>query len=285
MVGNPEYTLVIPTIFLHMSIGATFILALMKLTSKEFFSSSEGVVVEKQVIFFSLIIAAISMVMALSHLGHPLGAWQMIFKNLPSSWLGWETLFYLLFFISVFNYFFSLVTKGSASNGAALFTMITGGLAILTGSLIYANMGSVQAWTGAMTIVTFVVTFLLLGAAFFSLLLAGRLCAPAGPQTPVEKTFGATTKLMLVLIVVTFIVALTAGNGGEMLMPRLFLGALIPIALLLAAMSIAGKKNFEKVLPCMVGLLMFLLVGEIMGRIMFYSTAALGSMSGNGTLY
>ena len=275
MVGNAELTLVIPTIFLHMSIGATFLLAFMKLTSPDFGVSSEGVMVEKQVVFFSMIIAGLSMLAALTHLGHPLGAWTMAFKNLPASWLGWESLFYLLFLVSLVAYY---LTGGGALN--ALVMMTTGGLAVLTGAMIYSNMASVPAWAGPATIATFVITFLLLGAAFLSLFLAGRLADGGGSMGPITQAFGMTSKLIILLIIGALVVTVMGGNAfGEMFLPRLVLGIAIPLVIAFLAMSAENK------VPHVIGILVLLVVGEILGRAMFYATASLAPMGGNGALY
>ncbi len=304
MVGHTELTLSIPTILIHMAMGAVGFLCLAKLVKKELFATPEGVSIERKVVISSLIVTLIGLIAALTHLGQPLSAWLMPFSHLSSSWLSREALFYLIFFVALVLYAILILGGKPQGMGITLIAAIAGLLAVLTGAFIYSGLGGVPSWSGIFTVLFFLLTYLVLGAAMFGICLVGLLKrAPSGmSQDMMKDVFRSTVMLLLPLIIIAIVVtgayimylggqgspaADTANSmmGSGMFWIRVAVGLLVPLILVLVMKKALSKGELGSLVPYVFGAFLLLLTGEILGRILFYSTAVMYSMGGSGTPY
>jgi len=304
MIGQPELSLAIPTILIQMSIGAMACLFLTKLSSADLFATSEGKALESKVVFSSLILTLVGVAGATTHLAYPLGSWLMPFSQLATSWLSRESLLYMFFLLALIVYAIQLISGKSPGTGLGMFASISGLLAVLSGAMIYAGIGGVPSWNNAFTVLFFLLTFLLLGSALFGVVLSMGL---ESMQDDMVKNMAkdvfksrvlALAPLLGISIAVTVGYLMFVGGEGEagsssfqMIMGsgvfwvRFIVGLVIPLALVMALRSVFNKGSLGAVFPYTLSVFVLILAGEILGRVLFYSTSVSVAIGGSGTPY
>jgi anaerobic dimethyl sulfoxide reductase subunit C (anchor subunit) len=304
MIGQSELILAVPTVLIQMSIGAMACLFLTKLSSAELFATAEGKALESRVVFGSLVLSAGGMIAATTHLAYPLGSWLMPISQLSTSWLSRESLFYLLFIVALVVYAIKLFSGKPVGSGLAMFASVVGLLAVLSGAMIYAVIGGVPSWNNAFTVLLFLMTFLLLGSAMFGLVLSMGLGSIQNDtvKNMAKDAFKSRVLVLLPLLILSLIVTIAylafvgskgeAGSasfqmmiGSSLFWVRLIVGFVAPLLLVMALKGAFVKGSYGTVFPYTVGVFVLILVGEILGRVIFYSTSVSVAMGGGGTPY
>ncbi len=232
---------------------------------------------------------AAGLFISLTHLGHPERFW-LAYGGIGRSWLSMEALFGILTAIAAALYAWILWrSKGEATGGKAGRLWIAGvvivlGLVLLVSTaMIYASLRAIPLWNSALLIPLILVSALTMGILFFTVL-AWK------PLSLDSKSWGKLIKWCLAALIVLVIlnclvfVQLKAGStdaakaslaafGGQNLwitLARYLIGFLLP--LILAGMAIADKDQHRR-FPFLIGAFAFLLVGEILGKVLFFLPA------------
>lgn len=304
MIGHPELSLAIPSVIIHTVIGAMLFLALAKMTAGALFATPAGVSVERTVVLSSLVACGAAILAAMSHLSYPLGAWLMPVAHLSSSWLSRESLLYFLFTAALIVYAVGLLKGGSPGTWLTLTTAATGALAVAAGAMIYSGIGAVPAWNSPLTVLLFLMASLLLGASVFALSMAVALprFAGSGPRNTGVEAMRASlvampALLVAVLVITGLMMVLLGGKGGAgaaslsamlgsgVFWARIVVGVALPLPLAIIMLKLAGKNEPAKLFPYALGVFALVLAGEMLARILFYSTAVAVTMGGTGTPY
>lgn len=220
----------------------------------------------------------LALLVSLGHLGHPEGAYRAL-SNLSSSWLSREVLFFGLSFLAlVIAVLSERGQKAAAARLAATFALGTGLLGVLASSLIYL-LPARPAWNNFQTVLSFFLTSFLLGMSLAALVKQYRPEVPVGFS---PSTCGFVVSLLLLLSLISSISYLTflAAAGPEARMTlsallaspwwwlRVVTGWLVPLSL-----SYRLLRQEEGLPSITLSLFILLLVGEFLGRALFYGAA------------
>ncbi len=245
-------------------------------------------------LFVLVVLQALAIIVATLHLGHPLD-FYLALSHLGSSWISWETLLTGLFFISLVAVNFSDSYRRQGL--AAPLTAVLGVLALLASGMVYV-MPARPAWDSLWPMVSFLLTAWLTGVPLGMVVVASvskdvspTSIFPWSNGVPVaaareednnsHPTFAATWYLFLVGIGISVLVNIlylstladgrpeaTATLGNILTSPlfwlRVAFGWLLPAAFLL----LQGHRGLRNTLI----LLALVLVGEILGRAVFYGS-------------
>ncbi|MEK6672791.1 MAG: DmsC/YnfH family molybdoenzyme membrane anchor subunit [Nitrospirota bacterium] len=302
MVGNMEFSLVLFTVLSQMAVGVVVFLLFTRLTRKEEAVTADFTTLTQQVVFISLALIIVGGLASLAHLGQIARAYRALFLNL-SSWMGKEALFLGLFSLSLVVYAGRLMRGGSPNVGLEFVAAVTGILGILSSSLVYAVLNSVPSWNNVFSILFFILTFVLTGASLFGTIIAYKLSSGQdGVKSLAQnymKSFAAL--LMPVLIaamLVTFGYIFYLGSRGPeatssmnsmlgnfFFWLRVIVGFLGPIFLIAALKKLIKSGETAKAASYVYGVFILLLAGEVLGRILFFSSSVMHTIGGNGTPY
>lgn len=259
-------TLVLFTVLSQLAIGAfitmLFVDALKgKLSQAASFQVSLGVVV----------VGIVAVLASLFHLGHPFQAYKALL-NFGDSWLSREVIFFAVFIVFAIIYLVLCKSNGGAKKVVALLGTLFGILTVYSTAMIY-TIPAMPAWNNGTTLLAFAFTALLLGP----------LCVQtiAGLKDEVTLDFsrftttvigGAFVLNLLIISIAHSGSAEAAANGLAICTSPLFWVKMVlyVLAFLLAGRSICSNplKN-AKVAGA---LFLMLLVAEVLGRVVFYST-------------
>jgi DMSO reductase anchor subunit len=231
----------------------------------------------------------VGLAISLTHLGHPERFW-LAYAEISKSWLSREGVFGVLTLIAAAVYSWTWIrAKGEAAGGKTIHLWI-GGVVIVLGlimlfstSMIYASIRSIPLWNGALLVLLFLASALALG--FF--LLPVLAWKPLSQDTSLlGRLIGWCLAALIALIVVnglTFVqlnIGLTnaaadslAAFEGPYLgitLVRLLIGLVLPLVLIGLAI---GEKRNSRIYIYLVGGFGFLLVGEILGKVLFFLPA------------
>ena len=208
---------------------------------------------------FVTLVALISIIASLFHLGDPLGAYRSIY-HLSSSWLSREVLLIGGFFVAVALYLLGQISeavgRGNAVFGAV--ACVLGVLGVFSAANIY-TLPAYPAWDSPLTMGMFFMTVLAGGLAF------GMMCLAHSQAS----SYTQNNVLIVLLIINAIFAVLFVTGGGEyvqnatmLLGAKIVVGVLLPILLLLMS-----KKSPSQYINYV---FLLVLVGELIGRIMFY---------------
>lgn len=302
MIGNPEIGLVLLTVFSQMAAGVTVFLLLSRMLNKEQAVSAGAQTLTRRVVNVALAATVLGGISSLTHIGQPARIYGAIFYHL-SSWMGREALLLVLFTVALLVYA-ALLFKGSGPKPALeMIAAVTGVLAVIAGSLIYATLGSVPAWNNFFTVAFFLLSFLLLGGSLFLLVMALPLKSGAEGKSTGDgriKTFSSILAYFLlsaVVITVAYLGYLGMGGaeakktllsmtGSAIFWLRIVIGLLAPLIIMGMLLKTKGGVEAEgKTFSYLSSVFALVLAGEIMGRILFFTTSAMHVIGGNGSPY
>lgn len=301
MVGSPELSLVLFTVLGQMSVGAIVFLLFTRLTQKEQSVSADAVALTRQVVLVSLVLMVAGVVASLAHLGQAMRVYRALFYHL-STWMGMETVFLGLFSISLLLYAFLLLRGSGPKIGVEFFAAFTGLLGVLSSSLVYTVLGSVPSWNNVFSILFFFLTFVLMGASLF-----GAIIYKSGSGADTEKNLAASymksftaifTPLLVVATLLTFgylfylqsrgpegAASMQAMIGSPLFWLRVIVGFVAPLLLVVALKKLVGRGEISKAGSYVYGVFVLLLAGEVLGRVLFFSSSVMHTIGGNGTPY
>lgn len=304
-----EWSLVAFTLLSQMAVGAFLIVWLTHLTTRQQASDMEVRRLCNGALLGVGPVVFISFLVSLFHLGSPVAAWRAI-SNLGSSWLSREIFFALAFFvmwcICAYLQWRGVGTETLRGTWAGL-TGLVGLLAIFSSAMVYL-LPTRPAWNSLATPILFFASTFLLGA-----LAAGTVFAiyylvtgkASETQTALIRT--ALKNVSLVAMVVIVIQAITlvfqgahltggtvqAQASGQLMLStygawfwlRVLLG--IVAGFVLVWLGWRTLVRAEKGVPVVVTNLVFaafacVLVGEIVGRMLFYATVVPVKLPGVG---
>ncbi|MGD8188499.1 dimethyl sulfoxide reductase anchor subunit family protein [Brevibacillus ginsengisoli] len=263
-----DFALVIFTIFSQIAIGALVTLWLLETTGRKI-SASSGFFISSAVAG----IAIVGVLASLFHLGHPFEAYRAI-RNLGESWLSREVTVYVLFILFSLAYCFYWKADHPAKRKTvgALATLFGVGT-IFSSAMIY-TIPAIPAWDNGSTTLSFFLTSVLLGPVLVAVVLQWRK----------EQMFNcsritlATTSLSAVFLGV-YLTFLFSGleeaeqTGVQIVNSGMFWIRVALLGVVLAMLFPAIKENKSN-RTVYYSLLFFLLtISELLGRILFYSTA------------
>lgn len=302
MVGSTELSLVLFTILVQMSVGAIVFLLITHLTRKEKAFSVDAMSLTRQIVYLSLALTVIGILSSFTHLGHAARAYRALFFHL-SSWMGKESLFLGLFFVSLLAYAILLLKGSGPKVGIEFFAAITGFLAVLSSSLVYSVLGSVPSWNNIFSVLFFLITFVLTGASLFAVVIASKLKSDHETVKNLAVSFMRSLSSILVPALAAAIL-LTGGylfylngrgseaaasmgylTGSILFWLRIVAGLVVPLFLLLTLKKLVNKGEIAKVSSYMYGVFILILAGEFLGRVLFYGSSVMHTIGGNGTPY
>lgn len=270
-----EWALVLFTVLSQMAAGAFVTLWFLdRFTGK----------IENRLGFFAAqgIVAAMGLALlaSLGHLGHPLESYRAL-AHLGTSWLSREVAIFGLFFAITVVYCWQWQT-GSSRGMTGLAGSIVAILAVTTSGMVY-TLPAQPAWNNAGPALFFLLTALSLGPLFIAVLAQFK-------QYVLTKSIFILVAAMLgcslIGIAVYATTMLGAGGvaqlsgwkltSGPVFWLRLVVGILAPLGLLAYAGS-QPEWNVRKYVPV---LFVLVLLGELLGRGLFYGSAVALTMFG-----
>ncbi len=304
---SKEWALVGFTILSEMAIGAFWIVWLTHFQARQQSTEDEVRKLSNAALLGIGPIMALGLIVSLFHLGSPLNAWRAI-GNLGSSWLSREVFFALLFFIMWFVaavlQFRSAGTEGLRGTWAVL-TALVGLLTIISTGMSYM-IPTRPAWADVSTPLLFFVTTFLLGGLMVGAVFAVyylRSAKSSETQTALVKLGLQNISLIaMVVIVVQAVIllfqaahlmggttetqasaALLLGTYGIWYWLRVLVG--IVAGFVLAYMGWRALVKADKQIPARVAALVLaafvvVLLGEIVGRALFYFTVVQVTLPG-----
>lgn len=302
MIGNTEFSLVLFTVLIQMAVGAIVFLLITRLTRKEQFFSAEAAHLTRQVVYVSLLLAVVGIIASLVHLGHAVRAYRALFHHL-SSWMGRESLLLGLFTAALAVYAL-LLKKGSGPNiGLEFIAAVTGVLGVLSSALVYGVLGSVPSWNNVFSVLFFLLTFILTGASLFGAIIVSRLKAnPNAVKSLAESYLKSLASLLLPVIGAAIVItagylfylggrgpaaaaSMSALTGSILFWVRVIIGLIVPLYLVFALKKLVGAGDTTRAASYAYGIFVLVLAGELMGRVLFYSSSVMQMMGGNGSPY
>jgi DMSO reductase anchor subunit len=302
MVGSLEIPLVLLTVFTQMAVGALVFLLVTRFTRKEQVLSADSVTLTKQVVHISLAAIIVGTAISLTHIGHAVKVYRALFYHL-SSWMGMEALFLALFSLSLLVYTV-LLFKGSGPRiGLEVFASIAGLSGIVSSALIFAVLGSVPSWNNIFTVLFFILSFLLLGGSLFGVIVISKLRSNVEAVKNLAESYLKSfvtifTPLLVAAIVITAVYLFYLGSKGPEAAAtlhamvgsiafwlRVVVGFLAPLFLIVTLKKAINMGETVKFASYIYGIFLFLLAGELLGRVLFFSTSVMHAMQGSGTPY
>jgi anaerobic dimethyl sulfoxide reductase subunit C (anchor subunit) len=296
-----EWALPVYTILMQMAIGALFVLWIIRWLAGSKFKPGEIDRIVRNPTLVIVFTAAAAMIAAHFHLSRPFQSFLAIL-NFRTSWLSREIAFSVLFFwllmgLLYLTYFDTRRRK---------LTTALGWVAILIGSILVYCMASIYllptqvAWNSTSVIVSFYATTLMLGAVALACLMVLDLkFAEIQKSDDVEVRAQliksslaglavAAISLALLSIAITYLQMYLLGQGGLIARTslKLILDLYLPLlvmrqVLLISASLFLGYAVYRmyrlKLMPQNMLISVYLsclliLVGEIVGRFLFYAT-------------
>lgn len=280
-----EWPLMMFTLFCQLAVG-TFTLLTLAQTLLSAKDSELAVKLTRPGFIAVGPIMALALVLSLFHLGKPLGAYLSI-SNLGTSWLSRE-IFTAGAFIILWLVGFIFGRQGKSSSVLNWLTVLLGLLAVLSMAGIYSS--SIRpAWTDANTFIAFYGTTLLLGVLGASVfILYGTRNNNLTPEiVAVLKKLGiiAAVALLFPLLYLPVFISHLSGAGAAGLMSAQMIDGYAFQIILRWVLSLSGLALFAHVLyrqakaaqPVPMSMvytaLALVLVGEFLGRYLFYAAA------------
>lgn len=261
-----DLSLVLFTVLSQMAAGATVALWLM-----DMLGGSAPAEVGKRAVGIIISLTGVSLLISLVHLGEPLGAYKAL-ANLSNSWLSREvSLFAILLMVQLLYYrqWQGGMQRGMVGAIASFFAIC----AIWASGMVYV-LPARPAWNNAGPVLFFFFTAATLGPLFLAAIY--RFCQAAVPI----KLYGIVAAILgtgfFTYILYTTLLTAVGGpaalTGSNLITsgsfwPRMVIGWVVPLLLL----GYGAVRRID-VHQWVFFLLCCALIGELMGRELFYST-------------
>ncbi|MDR3565233.1 MAG: dimethyl sulfoxide reductase anchor subunit [Negativicutes bacterium] len=278
-----EWPLLIFTLISQLAIGSFLMLVLVRFSLDKQDATAAAKLTNPG---FKAVWAVMTLALVFStfHLGTPTGAYRSIL-NLGSSWLSREIVsaggFWVFSFLSYRAY-----QKEQAGHALAWLTSLIGLCVVLTMASIYSH--SIRpAWTNANTYIAFYgATFALGGLGASALIVFGAkgtgLSSAIIAQMKKISLIAGVAVILPLLYLPIYINTLAGGSVAAQLSAQLLTGSYKPLLILSALVTMAGAAllgytvwRIGKNIPprwVYIGLVLVIL-GEFLGRLVFYGTA------------
>lgn len=302
IVGSTEIPLVLFTVLIQMAVGVMVFLLFSRLTRKEQALPGDAAAATRQIVYISLALTVAGVIASLVHLGHPVRAYRALFHHL-SSWMGREAAFLGIFSLLLLLYAV-LLRKGSGPKiGIEFLAAITGFLGVLSSALVYTALGSVPSWSNMFSILFFLLTFVLTGAALFGMIIAMRLKTDPGSVKGLAGSQLKSLASILMLVLAASIVitggymfylggrgtvasaSMNALTGNAFFWVRIVVGLVVPFYLAATLKKLIDKGDAGRVATYASGVFILLFAGEILGRVLFFTSSVMHTVGGSGTPY
>ena len=283
MIFAEEWPLMTFTLLSQLAVGTFIILMIVKASL-----GNQDSQVSKALSFgFTAVgpVTLLALIFSIFHLGDPLGAPRSIL-NLGSSWLSREILTAGGFFVLWFAFWW-LSRKGKESSALGWITALVGLAAIFSMSHIYSS--SIRpAWDNTNTYIAFFGATLAMGVLGA---VSAIVCGMKGStfSTTVTKTLksmsyiGTAAVVLPLVYLPIFISGLNAGGATAEASAQILTGSMsmlagrgifsvLGVALLIYALNKGGAKTKALSASTIYLALVLVLVGEFMGRYLFYAS-------------
>lgn len=276
-----EWPLLLFTLLTQLAVGAYLFFVIIR-SLKNKIDSKLSINITKRGMFLVGPVMLVALILSVFHLGDPLGAFRSI-GNLGSSWLSREIVFAGGFFaLWIVSYY--LDRKGAWNQIVGWITSVVGLGAIFSMASIYAT--SIKpAWTDVNTYLAFYGTTILFGAVASMLVIILSKEEKSEGLTSVLKGIGlvGVASIVIQLIYLPVYVAGLSGSGlagiksASLLTETYALSSIIRWVLSIVGLAIIGFVFFRQVkrktqLKLFYAAFAFVLVGEFLGRYIFYAT-------------
>ena len=286
--ASTEWPLIVFTILTQMAVGTYFVLTILRsLLAKKIEPQTAAKVTNFGLLAVGPVVA-VALLLSLFHLGSPLIAFYSV-AHLSSSWLSREILFSSLFFV-LWLISCYLIVKNKPANALNWITVIIGLLAVFSMASIY-NASIMPAWMAADTFISFFGTTFVLGL----IASAASIGFAAKGEKPLEimvsllrrlSVFALAVIVLQLIFLPQYLTGLAGGGqAGQASAQMLSASYSVPMFLhwFLSAIGAAllayvlYKKGVEKFMRLPAGTIylafLIVLVGEFVGRILFYAIA------------
>lgn len=261
-----DLSLVLFTVLSQMAAGATITLWLLDIRAGTV-SNELG----KRIIGVIVCITGVSLLVSLTHLGEPMGAYRAL-AHLGNSWLSREVAFFgILIAVQVLYYRqWQNGTQRVMTGSVAAFFAIC---AVLASGMVYV-LPARPAWNNAGPVLFFLFTAALLGPLLIAVLYRYyKAAVPGRLYVAVATVLGAGLFSFILYTTLLYgsggVTALTGNNllASSSFWPRVVIGWIVPLLILGY-----GALRRSDVTQWAFYLLVLTMVGEILGRELFYST-------------
>lgn len=289
-----EIPLVIFTVFSQWAVGITIAVALLE-WAKPKYMNTVGKRSLSLSIYTALVVSVVGVLASVLHINNPLKGVTTLF-GLGSSWLSREIVAVIFFNLSLFVLAYLWWKKSdqdSVRKHVGTLTALLGVVLVISSAMVYFSMELHPTWNNWTTFANFLLTSLLLGAltvAFFVLKRkqdvakaektgAGQSKEPEAAETGVMKLLSIYLAVEIVLLLVTIgstamistgaiesQIAASISFTSIMFWVRILCSLLIPAAVLV--FMVKGKNSGAAKALFLATL--FVLIGELSGRGMFY---------------
>jgi len=296
-----EWALPVYTILMQLAVGALFVLWVIRFLASSKFSYQEVHHVIRNQMMVIAFTAAVAMVGAHFHLSKPFHSFLAVL-NFKSSWLSREIVFSLIFILLTIGLLYLTYFQPHRHRlitGLGWLTILTGFVLVYCMARIYL-IPTQMAWNSTSVIVSFYLTALTLGGmAIACLMVLDLKFAEIQKADDVELhaqviryCFAGLTALIIVLVIFSFVVVYTqirllsqgdvVARTSLSLLVELYMPLFVMrLAFLLYASLSLGFAVYRMyklkatpqsmMIPVYLSCLM-ILVGEIVGRFLFYAT-------------
>ncbi len=223
----------------------------------------------------------LALLASLGHLGQPLESYRAL-SQLGTSWLSREVAAFGLFFALTVVYCWQWRT-GAARGPVGLAGSVVAVLAVVSSGMVY-TLPAQPAWNNAGPLLFFLLTAFSLGPLFIAVLAHFRQYAPAKAvfwfvAAMLGCSLTGLAMYTTIMLGAEGVARLTGWNlvSGPVFWLRLILGILAPLGLL----AYAGRQpawNERNYVPV---LFVLVLIGELLGRGLFYGSAVALKMFGS----
>ncbi len=275
-----EWSLVLFTLLAQTSIGIVVTSQLVPIGDTK---------TAKTALLYAVGIMAASLVVSLTHLGDPLGAYRTL-SNIGSSWLSREILFAGSYFGTAVLLYLTVAKGGSTRSLIGYIASLCGALTLISMSFIYTNT-SYHAWSTVYTHLSFYGTAAVLGALTFSVIAATTKPDAGSMFYGKVLAIGATGAALQVFSLAPYLTSLAAGSAPMQATAKALYQSsplLISGQILLAAGAFcfsflawkAYAKGGSKASQFIYIALLSVAAGELANRYLFYATG-IHTMMGN----
>lgn len=255
--NDMELSLVIFTVLSQISVGLAMMLALRQWSTAQGPDHS-SVRTEWLVVG---IVLALGLIASTFHLGHPMGS-PMAIKHLSHSWLSREVLAFIVYGLLVAIGVVALFKEATGGRGIIKIAAAIGLIALAVSGMVYAP-PSFPALNNGVPVLFYILTAFILGSAFSSYF------AGEGHQPLLSRILLISLVVGLVVNLLLPTIWLSGGNAMRLTGAAYFGSSLYWARLILefgVGLAVVGTTGR---IPMWLPLI--LLIGEIMGRILFFS--------------
>lgn len=271
-----EFPLIMFTILSQVAAGAVLTLALL-----DYFTDKIDISTGKRSTLIIIGITAASLVLSLLHLGHPLNAYRAL-TNLGSSWLSREVILFSLLMVTLLIYYRQWVSDSPSRKTLGLVISIVALAAVVSSGMIYV-LPAVPAWNNFSPIIFFLLTSVILGPLFILTITKFKDEQPfSGLLIWISLLLTTSFLCFVVYVSVLFSASGESGLTGMNLLEngafwlRIAVNWILPLGLL--AWGAINRKITDY--KYVVSLFVLVLVGEVIGRYLFYYSAVALKVAG-----